>query len=140
MRSKTAGPFPPCPPGFLRPLRSYSSDQACVFYAQTRQWLETGQCSVLGLTSVAHPNNRTPSVKLTPAGPCGTERASGGTSVVSRAQPPDRRRLIYFSNTFSICPTFFSTLPVFFSALPSACKFGLFVILPAVSLTLPFTS
>jgi hypothetical protein len=43
-------------------------------------------------------------------------------------------RLIYFSNTFSICPTFFSTLPVFFSALPSASKLELFVTLPAVSL------
>src|SRR5580704_16273133 len=48
--------------------------------------------------------------------------------------------LLYFSNTFSICPTFFSTLPAFFSALPSPCKLGLFVTLPAVSLTLPFTS
>src|ERR1035437_10608280 len=55
-------------------------------------------------------------------------------------QAPDRAPLIYFSNTFSICPTFFSTLPVFFSALPSACKLGLFVTLPAVSLILPFTS
>src|SRR5450432_3641294 len=30
-----------------------------------------------------------------------------------------RAHLLYFSNTFSICPTFFSTLPVFFSALQS---------------------
>src|ERR1700693_72659 len=51
-----------------------------------------------------------------------------------------RARLIYFSNTFSICPTFFSTLPVFCSALPSACRLGLFVTWPAFSLTLPFTS
>jgi hypothetical protein len=49
-----------------------------------------------------------------------------------------RAHLPYFSNTFSICPTFFSTLPVFFSALPSACKLGLFVTWPAVSLTLAF--
>ena len=35
---------------------------------------------------------------------------------------PDGANTIYFSNTFSICPTFFSTLPVFFSALPSASK------------------
>src|ERR1022692_1532473 len=55
-------------------------------------------------------------------------------------QAPDRRHQIYFSKTFSICPTFFSTFPVFFSAVPSACKLGLFVTLPAVSLTLPFTS
>lgn len=49
-------------------------------------------------------------------------------------------RQIYFSKTLSTCPIFFSTLPVFFSALPSACKLGLFVTLPAVSLILPFTS
>jgi hypothetical protein len=35
---------------------------------------------------------------------------------------------------------FFPPLLLFFSASPSACKLGLFVILPAVSLTLPFTS
>ena len=50
------------------------------------------------------------------------------------------RDLAACASTFSICPTFFSTLPVFFSALPSACKLGLFVSLPAVSLTLPLTS
>jgi hypothetical protein len=31
---------------------------------------------------------------------------------------------IYFSNTFSNCPTFFSTLPVFLSPSPSASKLG----------------
>ena len=41
-------------------------------------------------------------------------------------------RLIYFSNTFSICPNFFSTLPAFFSALPSACRLVLFITLPTV--------
>src|ERR1700686_1809614 len=56
------------------------------------------------------------------------ERALGGA------------HLLYFSNTFSICPIFFSTLPVFFSALPSARKLGLFVTLPAVSLILPLSS
>src|ERR1039457_607952 len=50
---------------------------------------------------------------------------------------PDRARLIYFSSTFSICPTFFSTLPARCSALPSVSKSGLFVTWPAVSLTLP---
>src|SRR5450755_828877 len=41
--------------------------------------------------------------------------------------------LVYFSNTFSICPTFFS-------ALPRVSRLGLFVTFPTVSLTLPFTS
>src|ERR1035438_992175 len=79
--------------------------------------------------------------QLTSAGFCGTERRTA-THQLSRTHEdsPDRARLIYFSNTLSICPIFFSTLPVFFSALPSACRLGLSVTLPAISLTLPFTS
>src|SRR5208283_2206767 len=52
----------------------------------------------------------------------------------------DRARLIYFSNTFLICPTFFSTLPAACSALPSSFKSASFVTLPIASLTFPFTS
>src|ERR1700693_1170050 len=92
------------------------------------------------LISVALPTPELPSAK-TPAGLCRTERRAA-VHQLSRAleQAPDGRRQIYFSNTFSICPTFFSTFPVFFSAVPSACKLGLFVTVPGVFLTLPFTS
>jgi hypothetical protein len=71
---------------------------------------------------------------------CTLERRRRHISCLKKMNMFGKSRLIYFSNTFSICPTFFSTLPVFFSALPSASKLGLFVTLPAVSLTLPFTS
>jgi UDP-N-acetylmuramoylalanine-D-glutamate ligase len=57
-----------------------------------------------------------------------------------RKHDPHRARLIYFSSTFSICPTFFSIFPALCSALPSASKSGLFVTWPVFSLTLPFTS
>src|ERR1019366_1861546 len=69
---------------------------------------------------------------------CGDRRHISNLETLEHA--PDRCRQVYFSNTFSICPTFFSTLPAFFSALPLDSRLGLFVTLPAVSLTLPFTS
>ena len=46
----------------------------------------------------------------------------------------------YFSNTFSICPTFFCTLPAIFSSWPSAARLGLLVICPAFSFALPLIS
>src|ERR1700730_2976262 len=49
-------------------------------------------------------------------------------------------RLIYFSKTFSIWPTFLWILPASFSPWPLAARSGLFVTRPAFSLTLPFTS
>src|ERR1700674_1210150 len=51
-----------------------------------------------------------------------------------------RGRLTYFSNTFSIWPTFFWTLPASFSFWPSAARLGLFMTCPTFSLTLPFVS
>src|ERR1022692_1918307 len=57
-----------------------------------------------------------------------------------RKHDPHRDRLIYFSSTFSICPTFFSIFPVLCSALPSASKSGLFLTWPVFSLTLSFNS
>ena len=49
----------------------------------------------------------------------------GRQSLSTQDHAPDRARLIYFSNTFLTCPTFFSTLPALCSALPSASKSGL---------------
>src|ERR1035437_587532 len=73
--------------------------------------------------AVGVPRNDSPPV------PAGVRGAGGRTEHES----------FYFPNTLSIWPSFFSTFPVVFSALPSASRSGLFVTLPAVSLTLPFT-
>src|ERR1035438_3607286 len=52
----------------------------------------------------------------------------------------ESRRVIYFSNTFSIWPIFFWILPASFSSWPSDLTRALPVTRPAASLRPPFTS
>src|SRR5579864_2129472 len=51
-----------------------------------------------------------------------------------------RRSCNYFSNTFSICPTFLWILPATFSSWPSSARVGLLMTCPAFSLALPLIS